>query len=267
MRVLRTMVLLGALSTATACSGADNTEVVVPPDFAGIAVLGDSFSAGVGAGELSGRCSRSTLGWGEQLGEALGLAVVNLACAGAELSVIEEQAGGLPSGATLAAVNLGGNDIDLMGLVAACLAGPCADARTERDPLYTDLAERVEQTLGRILERGRDLELLVVSGYPRLVGEGAECEDFPSEQGRVIDEAVRELNLILETTVVGLRGSGQPVAFSAVDEAEGHSLCSTEPWFHGAARGPLLLHPTLDGHRAMADSALRAVLEHRATAD
>lgn len=254
--------LPGLLLGILGCGGRSGEKLTAD----GLVALGDSFSAGVGAGSLTGSCGRSTEGWTGQLAEDLGMTLNNLACAGANLDDIGEQAEQIPPTARIVALNATGNDIEFMSIVADCLAADCVEARDQRRELFDGLETKTERTLRRVIDAAPELEVLIVSLYPTLVGQQTGCDTFPTRRAEVVDGAVAFLNTTLRRVVERLATEGLPVTLAEPESIEEHTLCSEEPWFHGPDAGPLLLHPDRNGHRAMADGALRAVIAFRADA-
>ncbi|MGE7432987.1 SGNH/GDSL hydrolase family protein [Kitasatospora sp. NPDC001175] len=145
--------------------------------------LGDSFSAGLGAGSYdpaSGDCHRSRLAYGPLwAGGHPGTGSGFVACSGATTDdVVRDQLPRLASGTTLATVTIGGNDLGFGKAIASCLLPLTAErvcdaaiAESERR-LRDELPGKLAQTY-RAIAGATPGAKVVVAGYPHLLEHGS----------------------------------------------------------------------------------------------
>ncbi len=215
--------------------------------------LGDSYSAGVGAGgydDASGDCKRSTKAypalWAAQHApESFTFA----ACSGARTGdVLNGQLGSLKASTGLVSISVGGNDAgfaDTMSTCilkgeAACLSG-VAKARTYIDKT---LPAQLDKVYSAISSKAPSAHVVVV-GYPRFYKLGGSCSVGLSEKSRTaINGAADDIN-----TVTAKRAADHGFAFSDVSGPfTGHEICSGDAWLRSVTL-PVdeSYHPTATG--------------------
>jgi hypothetical protein len=102
----------------------------------------------------------------------------------------------------------------------------------------------------RAADAGRNV---ILSSYPTIFGPGCSAP-ISGEDAVLLDQAVIQVNSFLADAVFRAAAAGFPVSFVPAADFAGHGVCGPEPWVFGFD-SELILHPTLDGHRAMALAA------------
>ncbi|MBW6433821.1 fibronectin type III domain-containing protein [Actinoplanes hulinensis] len=225
--------------------------------------LGDSFSAGVGAGyETGGDCLRSPLAWPLLLNYASSMAR-HLACTGAE--VPDMRSGQLPGigqpGPTLITLTIGGNDVGFADELTDCILG--TSSCTGREAVINRAIDNYAVTLRntyreiRAIAPGADI---VVAGYPLLltppgVGNCNAIFDagLSDAERRMIRRLGTRMNGVIRQSAT--EAGAIPVITELSSEFAGHEACSTNGeyinqitarWSHKEGA----MHPNAAGHRA-----------------
>ncbi len=265
----------GVLSTGASAAGAKTLDVVL---------LGDSYSAGSGAGEYVGDCTRSPNTWGEvygQLARAKGLTVnvTNAACGGSTVVELDAQLPAVTGETDLVLMMTGGNSTDVSGSVVWCFmplfAGPNScrstlDASTAKAPsIEADLLTRLN-VLDAKLHAGAKV---VYVSYPYLAPSAGYTlktwfASYDSGAG------IRRLGDAIDDAVLGAAGAANAAAqrdlvtfVSTKSRFVGHepdpSPWQENPsrWIHEFSGLPVLsdaYHPNLQGHRELAAATMAA---------
>ncbi|MEV5515206.1 SGNH/GDSL hydrolase family protein [Streptomyces flaveolus] len=245
--------------------------------------LGDSFSSGLGIPEQTDPvCGRSSADYPTLVAQALGAATfTDVTCAGAETrhmtapqDTVPPQLDALRPDTTLVTMGIGGNDLDLTGVITRCVllgylaphGAPCKGSYTlfgtdEIGSRIEATAPRVEAVLDEIHARSPHARVLVV-GYPAIFpDDGTACRetvalaegDFPW-----LRDKAKQLNTALARQAV-LDGASYVDAYGP---SVGHDVCRPagvrwiEPEDTAAAAG---FHPNAAGHRSTADAVLAAL--------
>ncbi|WP_185094191.1 SGNH/GDSL hydrolase family protein [Curtobacterium sp. PhB137] len=188
---------------------ADPTETLdaVPPGSEYVA-LGDSYSAGYGLGDRTGlptnACVQSARDYPHRLAAQFGLTLTDVTCAGAtsddvttghQFKGVPPQIESLSDRTRLVTLTIGGNDADLFGTAASCLAisanGPVFSGRDAPSCESTLVQDGVDQlavkiqsrvalgiadTLGAV-QRAAPNAVVVFLGYPAIF---PDAEDTPA---------------------------------------------------------------------------------------
>ncbi len=219
--------------------------------------LGDSYSAGVGAGGYdpsSGLCSRSPRSYAPLW--AAGHSVTHFtfaACGGATTDdVLDNQLGGLSASTNLVTITIGGNDAGFVDVVTTCILGTdgaCTFAVNLAKSYATSvLPGKLAHLYGVIRSRAPNARLIVL-GYPRLFELTATCTVFGLDLAKrtVLDGAADTLAGVVATqakaagaTFIDVRG-----VFA------GHGICGSDPWLNPTT-WPITdsYHPTATGYRS-----------------
>ncbi|WP_144758621.1 SGNH/GDSL hydrolase family protein [Curtobacterium sp. 9128] len=161
--------------------------------------LGDSYSAGYGLGDQTGlpvsACGQSAQDYPHRIAARFGLALQDVTCGGAtsadvtsrhQFAGVPPQIEALSADTRLVTITIGGNDADLFGTAASCLAlsrkGPVFSGRDAPscrstlvrngvDQLGTKIRSRVAlgiaQTLGAVRDAAPNAEVVFL-GYPAI---------------------------------------------------------------------------------------------------
>ncbi|MEA2190808.1 MAG: hypothetical protein QOI73_929 [Solirubrobacteraceae bacterium] len=247
-RILSPPALVVAIALASLASG---TSAAAP---AAYVALGDSYSSGVGAKRYvsrSGPCRRSPQSWVHRLGRKL---TTFRACSAATIGdVLALQLEPFPDNTRLVTITVGANDANFGAVLSACLFdGPAdCDSRVDRAERYVrhELPARLRRVFDAIRRRAPQATV-IVAGYPRLVARRPWCGD----DGTLDDGEQRRLNEgsdVLARTTAAEVGRHRGFRFADVRTAfDGHEVCSSAPWIHGAGSSISAFHPNGHGYAA-----------------
>lgn len=253
-----------ATSVAVSASHATNTHGTAGkhpsrPQWVDYVNLGDSYSAGFGSGNITGGPFPGCLqGDGPthvtQLDAQPGVRLIaNAACAGAtpaDVALAAAQLAPQLAAADLVTLTLGGNDLDLGGIVGACSTQgtdqACTLAVAAARQALPGITTSVRSTLRQIdrSTRGR----ILVLGYPRLFSpQFGDNAVITAANARQLNRLADQLNRAVRA---GTRGNH--ASFVQVSSAfTWHGIGSPAPWIHLNAANPadpLNLHPTTAGY-------------------
>lgn len=207
--LMLTSVLAGAAPAATESATAASTYSVL--------VMGDSYSAGVGAGNYDDGCLRSSGNYGHLLGAMIEdryptqqTVVETVACVGAVTEdFAKTQFRGQPpqldavhAGHDLILLTIGGNDLDFVEIAQQCLyvsrkASKCDKELSRAEAAVGpggQLEVDVQEVLSGIAAKAHPDAQIVLLGYPRL--EGDENYTLTEKKGRVVVEAGRRVRQV-----------------------------------------------------------------------
>ena len=213
------------------------------------AALGDSFSAGVGAGPSSDRtCLRTAQAYPQLWSRAHpGTATALLACSGARIRTVRQsQVPRVPRDARLVTVTMGGNDVGFSAVLAVCGAGsPGAACRVAvslaEAVAVTAVPVELALTLSAIKDRAPHARVVVL-GYPHLFELGTCPAGRPDVSRRkAINHGTDLLDGVLSRTA-GVFGA----RFVDVrDRFTGHGICAPagQAWINGPGDGEGSYHP------------------------
>mgnify|MGYP000005007128 FL=1 len=239
-----------------------------------VAVLGDSYSAGEGAGDYlstgNPACHRSTSTYGALLG---GQSTVLISCSGAVTADVRwryqhpedkpqvEALGDLSDAPGLVYMTIGGNDIGFEDIVKSCLFADCAaNSAWMRTKLASiqNFQHDLEETYRAVLEtansdsfvRERDgaVAPLVISPYPDLLWgtQQGQCDALLSPTEIAFGRAViQTLNRTVRQAVESLSAQGYPIYYASdvVDFAQpNHTICHDDSYFVRLTPGDLTGH-------------------------
>jgi len=212
--------------------------------------LGDSYSSGVGAPDLSGLCLRSPQGYPQLWADAHSVASFQTEACGAAVTATVRafQLWSLNSGTDVVTITIGGNDVGFATAMITCTLGStasCLDAVDDgRDYAETTLPGDLDATYAEIRQHAPTAKVYVL-GYPRLFEEPATCSDGPSlTKRKAINVAADELS-----GVIG--GRATAAGFTYVDVRSsfaGHGICGSTPWINAFSLSVNAFHPNADGY-------------------
>ncbi|GAA3197569.1 MULTISPECIES: SGNH/GDSL hydrolase family protein [Streptomyces] len=219
----------------------------------GYVALGDSYSAGVGAGSYdsaSGSCKRSTKSYPALWAAANSPSSFDFtACSGAKTGdVLNGQLAPLSSSTGLVSISIGGNDAGFADTMTTCaLQGESAClAAVSKAVGYIDntLPGQLDGVYSAISQKAPSARVVVL-GYPHFYKIGGSCIAGLSDKSRAaINGAADEIN-----SVTAKRAANHGFAFADVNTTfSGHELCSGSAWLHSVTV-PVdeSYHPTATG--------------------
>jgi lysophospholipase L1-like esterase len=243
--------LLGAVAVLAAAVPAQAAAPVA------YVALGDSYSAGVGAGGYdasSGICSRSPRSYTALWAGSHGVAsFTSVACGGATTTdVLNKQLSALNGNTTMVTITIGGNDAGFVEVVTTCLLGTdgaCSFAVNAGKAYATSvLPGKLDHTYQSIRSRAPHARVVVL-GYPRLFEQTATCGLFGMDlaKRRTLDGAADALDAVLAARAAA-------AGFTFVDVRgifAGHGICAGQPWLNSTT-WPVTdsYHPTSAGYRS-----------------
>lgn len=219
--------------------------------------LGDSFSAGMGGGDESGKCRLSPNSYPNDFARAAGIdLVVNAACAGATTSdLLKHQLIALDDRTDLVTVSVGGNDLGVADIAAECSAGKavaCRDGVSSALSLLNILPQRLSAVYGAVHDAAPNARI-VVTGYVVIFdNSNPKAADFGT--ATAINAAALGLNQTIQDVVSAQRAAGVPITYVGVDFA-GHGIGSKSPWVN--VSGTDAFHPTATGYGQYSSALVR----------
>jgi len=217
--------------------------------------LGDSYSAGVGAGDYisgSGSCERSAKAFPEQWADAHSPAsFVSVACSGATTAdVLSSQVPALRASTTLVSITIGGNDAGFSSVMENCVlqsTSSCLDAVAAAESFVTSqLPARLDTTLEAIRAHAPSAKVVVL-GYPDLYSlpESGLCPGLSSQDRTALNQGADDLD-------GALRAAAQADHDTFADvrgQFRGHEICDSDSWLHSVDLFAISssYHPTAAG--------------------
>ncbi|MGW4382452.1 SGNH/GDSL hydrolase family protein [Kitasatospora sp. NPDC004531] len=255
---LRSAVLAAALLATAGLSGGNAHAADVH-----YVALGDSYSAGGGSSSTYlDSCNRSTKSYPYLYAQAVAPASFDFqACGGADTAaVLDGQLGPLDASTTLVSLTIGGNDLDLKGVLGTCLLGSdsaCLDAVASAEATArTVLPGRLDALYTAIRARAANARVVVL-GYPAFFDLSVPlCPGIGRTKRAALNEGAEVLNSVIRTAVADRPGF---VHQDVTDRFAGHRLCDADPWLR-ALNWPIgqSFHPTAAGQAGAYLPALRA---------
>lgn len=255
LRAVRIVAVSGVLVTAAATVAATLPAYAAGEDYV---ALGDSYAAGVGAGNYLADgtdCLRSMGSYPGVVATNRGYGLNLQACSGAVTADLPGQMTVLSSSTRRVSISVGGNDIGFAPVVTECLkpswwgnCGPAVDRA--RATTTNELPGRLRTVYAGVRAKAPNAKV-VVTGYPRLFN-GRDCSltTFFSA-----DEMTR-LNAAADLLNATIRREAEAAGFQFVDPTQtfvGHAVCDNPEWIHNLSMNVSeSFHPKADGHRAYA---------------
>jgi len=240
----------GALPASAASSSPVNKYVA----------MGDSYAAGQGGGDYANDCLQSPSGYPALLDAVKGTNLLrNVSCRLATtFDVNATQTLALNRGTTMVTLTVGGNDLNVAGIAAACVspdALACGNAISAAGALIYSgvLAGRLATTYAQVAVAAPNARI-VVTGYPLLFASSADPRIAQ------LNGATTVLNQTIQGVVAQAQATRPNVSIDYVDVSAafaGHAIGDVDSWVNFA--GPDAFHPTPAGYRAYA-AAIEAVL-------
>lgn len=244
-----------------------------------LVAVGDSYTAGIGAGTTTLSSCTQTNGGYVNLLKALPIVdgnSTNAACAGAVIvdrpsdtapSVLEQigilaASGKLSVRTELVTVTAGANDIDFTAPLSAC-AGPqpeaCAPAVQAVQAKFPAMQADLMEALTAI-RKAAPHATIAVFGYPLLFESGRPSALLSPAALELVNAGARALNSAIAHATDAPRVKAKAVYVDVAEAFKGHATNSEASWIHlGSLEDPQNFHPTADGHQAYADTLQEAV--------
>jgi lysophospholipase L1-like esterase len=215
--------------------------------------LGDSYSAGVGAGSYdssSGDCYRSSNAYPVLWSNAHHPSGFTFAaCSGAVTTdVTSSQLGSLSSGTTLVSITIGGNDAGFSDVMETCVldsTSTCVSrVQQAEDYVNNTLPARLDAVYSAIHSKAPNAHVVVL-GYPRFYQTGVwYCIGLSDTARSAINTAADTLD-----GVIAKRAADHGFTFADVRSAfSTHELCSGDAWLHSVTVPTYeSYHPTAAG--------------------
>nr|WP_223242489.1 SGNH/GDSL hydrolase family protein [Streptomyces sp. CBMA123] len=216
--------------------------------------LGDSYSAGVGAGDYlgdSGSCKRSANAYASLWSNANSpSSFAFVACSGARTGdILSNQISALSSDTTLVSLSVGGNDAGFSSTMKTCVLSSDSDClnavNTAENYATNTLPGQLDQVYNAIRAKAPNAHV-VVMGYPHLYQLGGSCIFGIGDTKRAaINEAADTLDGIIAKEVANAGFTFGDVR----DIFSGHEICgSLDTWLHSTTL-PIdeSYHPTDSG--------------------
>ncbi|MEU0007189.1 SGNH/GDSL hydrolase family protein [Streptomyces sp. NPDC006314] len=244
-----------AFLLAAACAFAGPTRAPAAPSRAALdyVALGDSYSAGVGAGSYvsSGTgCLRSRRAYPVLWAAAHASSFSFTACNGAGTSdVLAKQLGPLSPRTDLVSISVGGSDSGYAGVMATCVLPGTTACKSAVTRAHSVMDGALPANLDRLYSAIRTkapAARVVVLGYPHFYQLHGACRGGLHDTERAaLNEAVDHLN-----SVIAKRAAEHGFTFADVRTAfTGHEICSSSPWLRSVDWLNLTesYHPTASG--------------------
>ncbi|MEV5379480.1 SGNH/GDSL hydrolase family protein [Streptomyces nondiastaticus] len=225
-----------ALAAALALTGAGAAQAAPQAATPGYVALGDSYSAGLGAGSYytnSGDCKRSSKSYPALWAAAHAPASFAFtACSGARTGdVLSKQLGPLNSSTGLVSLSIGGNDAGFADTMSTCVLSSDSACLERINQARTYVQNTLPGELDKVYTaiRGRaPAAHVVVLGYPRFYKLGTICAGLSETKRTAINSAADLLNSVIAKRVAdhGFSYGDAAAGFS------GHELCSGSPWLN-----------------------------------
>jgi lysophospholipase L1-like esterase len=250
-RVILAASLVTVVISGTAAAVARATPAV------NYVALGDSYSAGVGAGNYisaSGSCERSTSAYPQLWAAANAPAsFTSAACSGATtLSVISGQLSALSASTTLVSVTAGGDDAGFTHVMETCVLesqNSCLNAVSAAESFITSqLPARLNTMLADIRLHAPSASVVVL-GYPNLydVSHSGLCIGLSGADRTALNQGAGDLDAALATAAAASHDTFADVR----GQFTGHEICDSGSWLHSVDIFAISssYHPTATGQQ------------------
>lgn len=238
-RLLAGAAVVAAALTAAAVTAATGVSAAVParsvPAVNLLAVryvaLGDSYSAGTGAGASvapSGSCDRSADAFPEQWADHHATAsFVSVACSGATVSsILSGQLAALTVSTTLVSITVGGDDAGFSHVMETCVLewdSACLHAVSSAESyIAATLPGRLTTVLGAIRAHAPSAKVMVLD-YPHLydLSRSADCIGLSTTKRTALNQAADDLDRALSTAAA----RDGDVFVDVRNQFSGHEIC------------------------------------------
>jgi lysophospholipase L1-like esterase len=216
--------------------------------------LGDSYSAGVGAGDYyssSGSCDRSPNAYPALWAAAHSPAsFAFVACSGAKTTdVINNQLSALSASTTLVSITIGGNDAGFSSVMETCVldsTSSCLSAVSQAEAFVQNQLPALLNTMLADIRADAPSARIVVLGYPEFYDLNASiCIGLSSQDHSALDQAADDL----DSVVASAAASHGDVFADVRGQFSGHELCDDAGWLNSVDITDIdsSYHPTATG--------------------
>jgi lysophospholipase L1-like esterase len=211
--------------------------------------LGDSYAAGQGAAPYTDpACFVSRRGYPVIADNLRGVQLTaNTACSGQKVSdVVADALVSVQTGTEIVTVTVGGNDLDSIGVLMACVPAPasfeCEAAKANAIAKLTDgsLATGLAKVVGAIKYKSPTAKV-VFTGYPILF-----------DPAHPFAAVANPLAGVLNQVIAGVAGGTGSQYVDVAGAFTGHGIGSADPWISYNPANPLdpaNFHPNGEGYR------------------
>ncbi|MDH6144980.1 lysophospholipase L1-like esterase [Kitasatospora sp. GP30] len=254
MRLAR--VVAGAITAAALAAGTVSLAAPASAATVNYVALGDSYSAGVGAGNYdssSGSCSRSYSSYPYLWAAQTGANFTDVACSGAKTGdVLSSQLSALNSSTTEVSITIGGNDAGFANTMETCVlsgTSSCLSAVSSAESYARNtLPGLLANTYSQIHSHAPNAHVVVLS-YPHLYQVPGSCLFGISDTSRsaingaadILDGVINKAAANAGFTFADVRGSFD----------QGHEICGDSDQWLNSTTWPISdsYHPTADGQQ------------------
>lgn len=249
--------LVAGLASLVMASGLAAVPAEAAPSKVDYVALGDSYAAGQGAVPYTDpTCYVSRRGYPAIADKLPGLELTNAACSGQVVAdVLLDVQTSVAVGTDLVTVTVGGNDVNTMAILGACLPDPasltCTGSLAGAQAKLTDgsLATALATLVGAIHAKAPGAKV-VLTGYPRLFA--------PDQQFAPVANPLAD---ILNGLIAGVAANTGAQYVDVATAFNAHGIGSADPWITFDPTNPAdpaNFHPNGDGYRLGYYASLRS---------
>jgi lysophospholipase L1-like esterase len=215
--------------------------------------LGDSYSAGDGAGSNSGSCERSPNAYPQLWANAHSPASFQfVACSGATTTdVINSQLSALSASTTLVSITIGGNDANFASTMETCVLSSTSSCESavaaDEQIVATTLPGKLGTMLADIRAKAPSAKVVVL-GYPEFYDLSKSiCLGLSRADHQALDGAADQLDGALQAAAA----AGGATFADVRGQFSGHELCDGSGWLNSVTL-PIdgSYHPTATGQKS-----------------
>jgi lysophospholipase L1-like esterase len=215
--------------------------------------LGDSYSAGDGAGSNSGSCDQSPNAYPALWAAANSPASFTFAaCSGATTTdVIDSQLSSLSSATTLVSVTIGGNDVGFSSVMETCVldsTSSCESAVSTAEQYANNTLPGLLDTMLSDIHADAPNAKVVVLDYPDFYDLSVTiCIGLSSADHQALDNGANDLDGVVATAAAD---NGDTFA-DVRSQFSGHELCDGAGWLNSVDLTDIdgSYHPTATGQQ------------------
>ncbi len=215
--------------------------------------LGDSYSAGVGAGSYSGGgCDRSAHAFPVLWAKANDPgSFSNETCSGATTAnVLARQLSVLSDGTTLVSITIGGNDVGFASVMITCVifsTSACASAVSVAEAqMSSQLPGKLNHVLAAVGKHAPNAKVIVL-GYPDLydLSRSSGCVGLSTTDRTDLNQAADQLDAQIRAAA----GRYHDIFADVRPAFAGHAICDASSWLYSVNWFDLSIsyHPTASG--------------------